>query len=162
MRAYVFIETKAGANNSVIQTIIDSDPQSKPFVVTGDYDVVFKAESKDEDTLYEESQKIFANPSNIEKIRSVSTFILALSDKNSHFKINREPTHIMFVKTVPGLSIGVVEAIRKRSEVRSADLVYGKYDLISEINCDSANLGQIIYETQKINGVLKTSTIQVL
>jgi hypothetical protein len=170
MRAYIFLETKTGSYLSVIQTIIDmyacldtkNSKISRPLVITGNFDIVFKMETKNENTLFEEMEKILANPATIEKIISSNTFIVAQVDNNMPFIVDQVPTYIMFAKTIPGLSKSIVERVRKYSEVIMANLVNGIYDLIIELKCDADSLSDVIFEIQKIRGILKTSTVQVL
>ncbi len=64
-------------------------------------------------------------------------------------------------KVMPNAEAKVVEAIKKIKGVRSADITFGKYDLIVslELNNESALKNILIEEIRKIPEVTKTLTL---
>jgi DNA-binding Lrp family transcriptional regulator len=66
----------------------------------------------------------------------------------------------VFVTAVPGRSTEVVNALRRISSVRSADICWGLPDIVAVVEAPNGPSLQdvVLYEIQKTAGVMQTDT----
>jgi len=149
MKAYMALTSKVGYFNRVLDELIKLNLSKKDvFLLFGPIDILIQiSEIKDLDEFIKKWFNPIRNITPQEPmIDKTQTFIVFSEGK----QFKEEPYAFLFLNTHPRNIEQVQEALQNISQVLSADIVFGPYDIICAVRAkDRLDLQQLISRIQK-------------
>jgi DNA-binding Lrp family transcriptional regulator len=167
-KAYVLIVNDSGTEDSVLSNLIKLETIKDAYGTFGQYDILTKLESNNNEVIENEiSQGI----RKIQKIRS--TLTLLVNEQESFSKTTKLENEILEKHSAQAFVIihcsksyepNVLQKLKEISEVISADVLIGSYEIICKIIAPTYNdISEIITKKiRKLENIKGTITLNVI
>ena len=153
MRIHIVIRVKPGAYHTVFEDLQDKFIDSRINGLLGDYDIIFTRELRDENDYYDTIVKQVMTDGNIKPAQS---FIVIKPMKKES---QEQETAYIFINLIPGSGEYVQQRLLAYTEVLSADIVSGNFDMIAQVSIKNVHqLWRFLGEVAHIQGVCRTVT----